>query len=239
MCESSALENDAFDDVGDVFALVDGGLDDFEDLFPLDDLDGIFLFVEELRNERAAQAVAIVFVAVDFDAVFEGFLRGFQRANGHLDLSGGGNQDLNEIDGSAADAIDAIEHKTAGGGVDQVNHVVQTAAELVNVFTVKGRDEGLIELGEECVSDFVAFVLDGFYDLHLFGHPGVVRQHFMQGFGPHVDIPCLFCKEVKETLFARQEPLQESWHDVWLSPEEPVVKQGECKRGRAAMQSAV
>src|SRR5882762_9574028 len=145
---SGALEDDAFDDVGDVFALVDGGFDDFEDFFPLDDLDGIFLFVEELGDERATEAIAnrqlfdeekdpvqiikwkeifeeelgderateaiaIVFVAVDLDAVLERRLRLFQRANGNLDLGGGRNQDLDEIEGSAADAIDAIEHKSA------------------------------------------------------------------------------------------------------------------------------
>jgi len=45
---------------------------------------------------------------------------------------------FDEIEGSGTDAIDAIENKTAGGGVDQVDHVVQAAAELVNVFTSKG-----------------------------------------------------------------------------------------------------
>ena len=38
--ESSALDDDAFDYVGDVFAFVDGGFDDFKDFLPLDDLDG-------------------------------------------------------------------------------------------------------------------------------------------------------------------------------------------------------
>src|SRR3984893_14172766 len=170
---SSALEDDTFDDVGDVFALVDGGLDDFEDFFPLDDLDGIFLFIEELGDERAAEAVAIVFVAVDLDAVLQGFLRLFERGNSQFDLCGGRNQDLDEIEGSRTDAIDAIEHKTAGGSVDQVDDVVQAAAELVNVFPVKGSDEGLVQLGEKGVGDLVAFVLDGFYDLHLFRHAGV------------------------------------------------------------------
>ena len=75
---SSALENDAFDDVGDVFALVDGGFDDLEDFFPLDDLDRVRLFVEKLGDEGAAEAVAFVFVAIDFDAVLEGFFRRFE-----------------------------------------------------------------------------------------------------------------------------------------------------------------
>src|SRR5256885_8278179 len=33
----SALQNDAFNDVGDVFTFVDGGFDDFENFLPLDD----------------------------------------------------------------------------------------------------------------------------------------------------------------------------------------------------------
>jgi len=31
-----------------------------------------------------------------------------------------------------------VEHKAAGGGVDEVDDVVEAAAKLVNVFTVKG-----------------------------------------------------------------------------------------------------
>src|SRR5713226_5587808 len=79
---SGALQDDAFDDVGDVFALVDGGLDDFEDFFPLDDLNGVSFLVEELGDQSAAQAVAIVFVAVDFDAMLEGLLGLCEGANG-------------------------------------------------------------------------------------------------------------------------------------------------------------
>src|SRR5207245_11138826 len=41
---SSALEDDAFDDVGDVFALVHGGLDDLKNLIQIADLDGILLY---------------------------------------------------------------------------------------------------------------------------------------------------------------------------------------------------
>src|SRR6266851_3775707 len=210
---SGGLEDDAFDDVGDVFAFVDGGFNDFEDFFPLDDLDGIFLFVEELGDEGAAQSVAVVFVAIYFDAMLQRFLRPFQSADSHLDLGGGRNQDFDEIEGSGTDAIDAIEHKTAGGRVDEVNDVIEAAAELVNVFAVERSDEGLIQLGEKGVGDLVAFVLDGFNYLHLFGDTGVVREHFKQGIGAHMDIHRLFCKEVEETHFAWQEPLQKSWHD--------------------------
>jgi len=35
--------------------------DDFEDFFPLDDLDGIFLFVEELGDERCGKRRSLSF----------------------------------------------------------------------------------------------------------------------------------------------------------------------------------
>src|ERR1700719_1805874 len=91
---SGALDDDAFDDVGDVFALVDGGFDDFEYLFPLDDLDGISLLVKKLGDENAAEAVAVVLVAVDFDAVAHGFFRRAKRLHGCSNFRGGGKQDF-------------------------------------------------------------------------------------------------------------------------------------------------
>lgn len=50
---SSALDDDAFDYVGDVFAFVHGRFDDFNNFFPLDDLNGIFFFVEQAGDEDA------------------------------------------------------------------------------------------------------------------------------------------------------------------------------------------
>src|SRR5260370_32671240 len=209
---SGGLEDDAVDGVGDVFAFVDGGFNDFEDFFPLDDLDGIFFFVEELGDEGAAEAVAVVFVAISCDAMLQRFLRPFERANGNLGLRSCRNQNLDEIQGSGTDAIDAIEHEAAGGGVDEVNDVIEAAAELVNVFAVERSDEGLIQLGEKGVGDLVAFVLDGFNYLHLFRDTGVVREQFKQGIRAHMNIGRLFGEEVEEALFARQEALQKSWH---------------------------
>ena len=66
------------------------------------------------------------------------------------------------------------------------------------------------------VGDFVAFVLDGFDDLHLFGDARVVREHLEEGFRPVVDVFGLLGKKVKKTLFARHQPLQKSWHVVTL-----------------------
>ena len=62
------------------------------------------------------------------------------------------------------------------------------------------------------MGDFVALVLDGFDALHLFRHAGVVVQHLEERFGAHVNVFGLRVKQVEETPFLRQEPLQKSRH---------------------------
>jgi hypothetical protein len=89
----------------------------------------------------------------------------------------------------------------------------------VNIFAVERRDEGLIELGEEVVGDFVAVVLDSLDALHLLGHARILRKHFQQSHSSGVDVFSLLGEKVEKALFARQEALQKSGH-VMLSPEE-------------------
>src|SRR5690349_2047343 len=43
---SGRLQDDAFNDIGDVFAFVHCGFDNFKNFLPLDDLHRVFLFVE-------------------------------------------------------------------------------------------------------------------------------------------------------------------------------------------------
>src|SRR5260221_5788492 len=106
---SGAFQDDAFDDVGDVFALVDGGFDDFENLFPFDDLDGILLFVEELGNEGTAEAVTVVFLAADFHADLYGFLSRFHVAESNIYLRRWINPDTTQIYESSSYTCQAID----------------------------------------------------------------------------------------------------------------------------------
>ena len=128
--------------------------------------------------------------------------------HGEGDFGGGGQKDFDEVDGAVADGGHAIEDEAAGGGVDQVDNVVELAAELVDVFAVQRSDEGLVELGKDVVSDLVALVLDGFDILDLLGHGGVVRKHLEEGFGAGVDVLGLLDEEIEKPFFTRQKPLQ-------------------------------
>ena len=215
---SGALDDDAFDYVGDVFAFIHGGFDDLEDFFPLDDLDGVFFFVEKLGDESPAETVAFVFEAVDLDAMLHCFFWSAKGFDGGGDFHGGRDKNSDEVRGAFADGVDAVEDETASGGVDEVDDVVKPATKLVDIFAVEGRDEGLAELGQEVVRDFVAFMLDGLDALDLLGDTRVMREHFEEGFGPLVNILGLLGEKVEKALFSWKNPLQKSVHGVGLSP---------------------
>src|SRR5262249_16202350 len=212
----SALENDAFDYVGDVFALVDRGFNDFEDFFPLDDLHGIFFFVEKLGDQSSAEAVTFIFVAIDFDAMPQRFVGRIERPHGGRDFRGREQKNLCEFECSRLDGGNAIEDEAAGSCVDQINDVVELAAERMNIFAIEGDDESLIQFGENGVRDFVAVVLDGFDALNLFGHAGVMREQFDETARSFLDVLRLLDEQLKKIVFARQKPLQKSWHVVRL-----------------------
>src|ERR1700693_3594868 len=47
---SGVLQDDALDNVGDVFAFIDSSFDDLENLFPFDDLDRVFFLFKKLSD---------------------------------------------------------------------------------------------------------------------------------------------------------------------------------------------
>src|SRR5687768_9125492 len=66
---SRHLEDDSFDDVGDVLAAVGDDLHRLVDLFPLDHLDGIALLLEERGQAVAQQVVGRVLQSVHLHRV--------------------------------------------------------------------------------------------------------------------------------------------------------------------------
>src|SRR5262245_47120956 len=64
---SGVLDDDAFEDVRDVFTPVGGSLQEVEDFLPLDDGDRIALLFEEPAHGLLVRPVRFVLQAVDFD----------------------------------------------------------------------------------------------------------------------------------------------------------------------------
>src|SRR6266403_2637966 len=232
---SGVLQDDALDHIRDVFTLVNGGFNHFKNLFPLDDLNGVFFFLKELGDQGAADPVAFILQAIDFDDVLQGLVGRFHGVDGAGKLNRGGGKDFDELYRARTHEVDAIEDEAAGGGVDQVDDVVHGAAEFVHVLAVEGGDEGLIEFAENLVGDFVTLVLDGLHSLDLLGDASVVLQHAGKSIGAADDVFGLFAEEDEEIPIARHEALQESGH-VTRSPlrSKSVAGQVYRRRGKGA-----
>ena len=65
----AVLDDDAFEDVGDVLAAVGGVLEEVEHLLPLHHDDRIALLVEQLADRLLVDAVGFVLEPVDLDRV--------------------------------------------------------------------------------------------------------------------------------------------------------------------------
>src|SRR5208337_220566 len=215
--ESGVLQDDALDDIGDVFALINSGFDDLEDFLPLDDLNRVLFFFKELSDEGPADAVAFVFKAVDFDDTVKRLVRRLHGVDGRGKFDSGRGEDFGEFDGAGTDRVHAVKDEAAGGGVNQVDDVVHGAAEFVHVLAVERSDKGLVELAKDLVRELVALVLDGLDTLDLLGDTGVMLQHLGEGLSAGDDVFCLLLKEDEKIPIARHEALQKSWH-VTRSP---------------------
>jgi hypothetical protein len=88
----------------------------------------------------------------------------------------------------------AVEDHAVGGGVDEVEHVVELRDQLVDVLPVDGGDEGLVQEVDGVVGDAVAVVLQGMDLARLELDVPVVRDHGVEGVGPGQDHPAAFSK---------------------------------------------
>lgn len=97
--------------------------------------------------------------------------------NGLFDFDRGGDEHIAECQRSGANMADAVKDEPAGGGVDQVDYIVHSTGQFVNVFAIERSNESLIQFAENLMRDFIAGVLDRFDALDLFGNTCVMLQH--------------------------------------------------------------
>ena len=106
------LDDDAFEDIGDVFATIRGGLEEVEDFLPLHDRDRVLLLFEQPAHGVLMRAIGLVLEPIDLD-----------RRLGHAwSLAGPGpvlqvGMDTPQV---GADGLDAAMAALAADGVDAV-----------------------------------------------------------------------------------------------------------------------
>jgi len=79
-----------------------------------------------------------------------------------VDFGGRLDEDIGHLGGAGADLGHPVDNQAGGDGVNEVEDVVELGGELVDVLAVEGRDEGLVELGDDFVGELVAAMLDFF-----------------------------------------------------------------------------
>jgi len=139
---SGALENDAFDDVGDVSHLSTAVSMTSKISFHLMIWTGS---VSSSKSWRSAcgRGGRFRFRTVDLDAVLEGALRRFDGANGDSTSAVAETRTFTRSRVPATDGVHTIEHEAAGGGVNEVDDVV----ELVQSSWMSSRSNGVMRSG--------------------------------------------------------------------------------------------
>src|SRR5512143_801361 len=167
---SCIFEDDTFEYVGDVFRSVRGVFEQLVDVFPLDDVNGVIMIVDELAEGVAVLAVDPVLEPVDLDAVLlhaEILLRAelperlFQDIGGHLEVFGNGNDLRRRL-------FDLVHCHSVHGGPHQVDDIGDPGRERMDVFAVDGGEEGFVQVLHDVVSEHVAFLLELVDDFCLF-----------------------------------------------------------------------
>src|SRR6185503_14162790 len=153
---SGVLDGDPLDDVGDVLALVDRGLEVPVDVLPLDDLDRVAAPGEEVGDRIAREQVALVLEAMDLDPVLLEALEPSQVCERFLELLALLDDDRGLLHGDRAGRLDPIEDERVRRLLDEVEDVIQGADEPVDVLAIEWRHERRLEAPPDLVADLVA-----------------------------------------------------------------------------------
>src|SRR5688500_9588928 len=154
------LDDDPLDHVGRILARIDGVLEEGVDLLPLDHLDGIGSVIgEEVRDRLAADAIALVLEPMDLDPMRRDVLEALELLECTDQLLALLHDDLGLLVRHRCRLLDLVEDAGVGDLLDEVEHVVQAADQLVDVLAVERRDEGVLELLADVVADGVAAAL--------------------------------------------------------------------------------
>src|SRR3954468_3461444 len=165
MRSSGILEDDAFDDVGDVLALVGDRLQQFVDRLQLDHLAHVRLLAEQLAHGGAHHAVGVGFELVDLLARLQRGDGGVvvrqlaQQAHCLLHAFAAAHAQV----GQASDLLGHVPHVVQRHGLgrilDQVGHVVHGVDQRVDLLAVDGRDEGRVDQAVDLVGHLVGGAL--------------------------------------------------------------------------------
>src|SRR5438874_2629589 len=123
------------DDVGDVLAAVERGLDELVDVLPLDDLDRVRLVGEELAHRVAEDLVSFVLEGVQLDPVLLEVLQTLEIPHHLYHLRGRRHERLGLPYRRGPDGAHLVQLHQLAHVVRDVGHVVDARGEADDVLT--------------------------------------------------------------------------------------------------------
>lgn len=126
-----------------------------------------------------------------------------ERADDYNNLTCGFVKDVCEIGDTGSGVRDFVGDHAACGGVDEIEHVVNAAAERLDIFAIKWRDESLVEAREKSVREIVAGVFNILDALGIFVEAVVLLEHFHEHLRALMAIVGESDKHLKKIIFAR------------------------------------
>src|SRR5436309_268804 len=203
---SRHLEDDPLDDVRHVLAAVGDGLHRLVDLLPLDHLDGVALLLEHRGEGLAQQGVGAVLKAVHLHRVLvEARVHRAQAPEAAVHRRDLGHDHLGHRPARRSRFFDPVDDEALGGGLEEVEHVVEAGREVVDVLAVDRRDEGRVEPPDDLVGDLVARVFDFLDGVSLGPGVGESVDHLVEEAGGPNDVLGLLLEGIEEPDFPRDQ----------------------------------
>jgi hypothetical protein len=201
------LEGDALDHVDHVLAAIRDRLHRLVQLLPLDHLDGVRPPFEQRRELVAQEPVRLVLQPIHLHRVLvvEGRQRA-QAAHRAVGLLRGLHDDPGHLDRALGRGLDLVEQEPIRHRVDQVQHVVETAGERVDVLPIDRGDEGGVEAAHDLVGEGVARVLQVLDLLGLSLGVRVVEGQLLERPRRGHDVGGLLLEQIEELLFPGKQP---------------------------------
>src|SRR5215217_6559520 len=145
VCASGILDRDVLDHVRHVFAAVERILEETVQVLQLDDLQRVWLALEELGDRVARRRVSDVLEPVNFDGVLAILLARSELAYRLLELRHRLRQEVGQLARRTGYGRHPVKVYRVGDLFDVVEDVVETGREGGDVLVVEGGDEDLVE----------------------------------------------------------------------------------------------
>src|SRR5262245_32484437 len=200
---SGVLEHDAFDQIGDIFAAIEGVFEEFVNLLPLDDVDRVRTLLEEPRHALPEDGISLVFEPIDFHADLQHvhrILQPTQSAHSLLDLLNSLEEHRPELVRFRRHVLDVIHDDALAGGIDEIQDVIHAGDELMDLVTIERSNKGLVEGFEGAVRNLIPGMLNVFDGLGILGGGMHVAQHVQQCLRPLDTLAGVLLKEIKKTV---------------------------------------